>query len=68
MNIGSGFMAALIGRIIRRVIRKKVGYDIDIIVNEINVTFDGEKAHVHLNADAETSKDELLKIVKKAGL
>ena len=36
-------------------------------VNKINVSFDGDKAHVHLNADAETSKDELLKIVKKAG-
>lgn len=68
MNIGSGFMTALIGRIVRRTIRKKLGCDVDIFVNEINVSFDGNTAKVHLNADAEMSKDELLKIVKKAGL
>ena len=68
MNIGSVFMKKLIAKIIGRVIRKKLGCDVDICLSEVNVAFDGEKAKVHLNADAEMSKDELMKIVKKAGL
>ena len=68
MNIGSVFMKKLIAKIIERAIRKKLGYSVDICLNEVIVTFDGEKAHVHLNADADMSKEELTKIIKKVGL
>lgn len=68
MNIGSVFMKKLIAKVIGRVIRKKLGCDVDICLNEVIVTFDGEKAHVHLNADADMSKEELTKIIKKVGL
>ena len=68
MNIGSVFMKKLIAKIIERAIRKKLGYSVDICLNEVIVTFDGEKAHMHLNADADMSKEELTKIIKKVGL
>ena len=68
MKIGTTFMKRLIANVIKKVIRKKLGYEIDIQLNEISVTFDGGKAIAHLNADAEMSKEELTKIIKKAGL
>lgn len=68
MTIGSVFMRKLIAKIIGKVMRKKLGYAVDMQLSEISVTFDGDKAHIHLNADAEMSKDELVKLIKKAGL
>ena len=68
MKIRTPFMKRLIAKIIKRVIDKKLGYQVDIQLNEISVTFDDEKATVHVNADAEMNKDELTKIIKKTGL
>lgn len=68
MKIRTPFMKRLIAKIIKRVIDKKLGYQVDIQLNEISVTFDDDKATVHVNADAEMNKDELTKIIKKTGL
>ena len=68
MYIRLPLIKRILSKIIERAIRKKLGYSVDICLNEVIVTFDGEKAHVHLNADADMSKEELAKIIKKAGL
>lgn len=68
MRIRSVFMKKLIAKVIGRVMRKKTECQIDIQLNDISVTFDGDKAHVHFDADAEMSKDELMKLIRKAGL
>lgn len=68
MKIRTPFMKRLIAKIIKRVIDKKLGYQVDIQLNEISITFDDNKAVVHVNADAEMNKDELTKIIKKTGL
>ena len=68
LKIETGFMKKLIAKIIGRIIRKKVGYEMDICLNEIEITFNGDKAIAHVNVDAEMSKEELKKIVKKTVL
>ena len=68
MKIRSVFMKKLIAKVIGKVMRKKTECQMDIWFNDISVTFDGDKAHVHLDADAEMSKDELVKLIRKAGL
>ena len=68
MRIGTIFMRTLIGKIIRKALKKKIGIDIELELKEVSISFDGGKARVHLNADAEMNKDELTKIIKKAGL
>ena len=47
---------------------KKLGYNIDIQVNEIKTTITDGKTHVHLDVDAELEKEELMNILKKIGL
>ena len=68
MYIRLPLIKRILSKIIERAIRKKLGYSVDICLNEVIVTFDGEKVHVHLNADADMSKEELTKIIKKVGL
>ena len=68
MKISTRLMKGLIAKIVKTMIKKKVGYDVDIRLNDLVITNDDNKAHVHLNVDAELDKDELAKILKATGL
>lgn len=67
MKIGSKFVTSVISKVVKGLLKKKFEYDVDIQLNELNITFTDGKAHVHLNADAELNKDELMKILKNIG-
>ena len=68
MKIVSKFTTNMISKLVKMVLRKKLGYDIDIQLNEIKTTITDGKTHVHLDVDAELEKEELIKILKKIGL
>lgn len=68
MKIESKFMTGVISKLVNVALRKKLGYDIDIQLNEVNTTVTDGKTHVHLDVDAEVSKEELVKILKSIGL
>lgn len=68
MKIGSKFTRTIVSKLIRMLLRKKFGYDVDIQLNEMAVTIIDGKVHLHLNGDAELEKDELVKILKTVGL
>lgn len=68
MKIGSKFTASIISKLVAMVIRKKLGYDVGLKLNEVNATVIDGKTHVHLDIDAELEKDELMKILKSIGL
>ena len=68
MKIVSKFTTNMISKLVKMVLRKKFGYDVDIQLNEINTTINEGRTHVHLDVDAELSKDELVKILKGIGL
>lgn len=68
MKISSKFMRNLIAKLVKKTVKKKVGYDVDIQLNEFTATITDGTAHVHLSVDAELNKDELTKILGKIGL
>ena len=68
MNIGTNFMKGIVSKVINKVLKKKLGYDVGIKLNDFNVKVTDKKAHVHLNIDAEMSQEELNKILKTMGL
>lgn len=68
MKIVTKFTRGLISKLLKMILQKKLGYDIGIQLNEMNVTINDGKAQVHLNVDAELNKDELTKILKSIGL
>lgn len=68
MKIGSKFTTGIISKLVSMVIRKKLGYDVELKLNEVNATVIDGKTHVHLDVDAELSKEELMKILASIGL
>lgn len=68
MRIVSKFTTGMISKLLKLVLRKKLGYDIDIRLNEVTAKVDNGKTHIHLDVDAELEKDELTKILKSVGL
>lgn len=68
MRIVSGFTKGLLSKLIKMLLRKKVGIDVDLQLNTIEVTVVDGKTHVHLDVDAELEKEELVALLKKVGL
>lgn len=69
MKITSKFTTSIISKLVKVMVKKKTGFDIDIQLNGIRTTITEEgKTHVHLDVDAELNKDELGKILKEIGL
>lgn len=68
MKIVSKFTTNMISKLVKMVLRKKLGHNIDIQLNEIKTTITDGKTHVHLDVDAELEKEELMNILKKIGL
>lgn len=68
MRLGSTFMKKVISKLIKKSLKKKFGYDVDIQLNELDVTIIDGTAKLHVNVDAELNKEELTKIVKNMGL
>ena len=62
MKINSKFTRMLLSKLAKGVLHKKLGYNVDIQLNELNASISDEKAHVDM------SKEELMKILKKIGL
>lgn len=68
MNIVSKFTRGMLSKLVKMMLHKKLGYDVDILLNEVNIKVIDGKAHIHLSADAEIEKDELMKVLKNVGL
>lgn len=68
MKIVSKFTTNMISKLVKMVLRKKLGYEIDIQLNEIKASIADGKTHIHLDVDAKLEKEELLKILKNIGL
>lgn len=52
-----------VSKLLEQILKKKVGHDIDIQINEAEATIHGSKAHVHLDIDLEMSTAELKEIL-----
>ena len=60
MKIQSKFMTGLVSRIVKKVLRIKLGCEVDIQLNEFRTTVIDDKTHVHLDLDADLTKEELM--------
>lgn len=68
MRIVSKFTRGIISKILKTVIHKKTGYNVDIQLNEIIAKISDGNTHLHLDIDAELDKEELMNILKGCGL
>ena len=68
MKITSKFTTSLLSKVVEMALSKKLGYKVDIQINDIEATIDNGKAHVHVNIDAEVNSNDFTKIIKNIGL
>ena len=62
--INSEFMKRIIKTVLSKVIEKKLGYKIDIQINEIKADVTGGVVKLHLDMDGQMTTDELSKLLK----
>lgn len=64
MNIESNFMTGLIGKIIEKSIKKKVGSNVDVDLKQIGFkTLENDIIRAQLNISVDISKDDLSKLI-----
>lgn len=64
LKLSTKFMRNIVAKLIKRLIRSKFGYDIDIRINEIEVSTVGDKIILHTSVDGEINKDDFASIVE----
>ena len=62
--INSAFMKRIVKTVLSKAIEKKLGYKIDIQINEIKADVTGGVVKLHLDIDGQTATDELSKLLK----
>ena len=66
VNITSSLFQNAIADIIEKLVRQKTGCHPQIQFNDpIHISYDGNKAKVHLNLDAELEKEDLEALIRK---
>lgn len=68
LKLESKAMTAIVSRIVKKTVKKKAGYDVDIQLNNLRTTVIDDKTHVHLDVDLELGKEDLDKILERIGL
>lgn len=64
LSLSTKFMRGLIAKIIRKMIFKQVGYQVEINLNELEVSYIDGKAHVHTSVDLSMENEEFMKLIK----
>lgn len=59
MKLSTKLMKGLIANLIKKALKKKLGCDVKLDLNDIYITYDETNAKVHLDLNAEMDKDNL---------
>lgn len=68
IRLSTKWMKDIITKLISKAIYNKLGYKIDIRINEIEVRTSDGRIQIHADVDAETDKQELTRLVKDFGI
>ena len=68
LKLSTKFMRGIVANLVSKAIAKKVGYNIDILLNEIEVKNEGGKIRLHIDADAEIENSEFVRMLKSIGM
>lgn len=68
LKLSTKFMRSTIANLIAKTLYKKLGYNIDILLNEIEVKNENGKIMLHVDVDAEVDNGEFIKILKSIGM
>lgn len=64
LKISSKFMKGVLNLCLSKMIQKKLGYNIDILINDLNMEVRDGKVYLHVDANGEIKEEEFTKIMK----
>lgn len=68
LTLNTRFMRSIVTKLLAKAIYKKIGYRVDIQINEIKAeTYDG-KVRLHMDVDVEMNSDDLMNALKSKDL
>ena len=67
LKLSTKFMRNLVAKLMSSFIHKKIGYKIDIQLNELNVSIINGKARIQTNVELKLDNDEFKKLMKSIG-
>lgn len=67
IKLSTKFMRNFVAKLISRAIRKKLGYKIDIQLNDLDLNIVDGEAHISTNVEAKIDNDEFVKLIKSIG-
>lgn len=64
LKITSKFAKGVLNLCLTKIIKRRFGYDVELVINDLDVKLVGDKVYLHIDANAETDVDEFNKILK----
>lgn len=68
LKLSSGLLKGIVTRMVSKLVQERLGYNVNVELNEIGITNTDGKVCIHLNADADMTNSEFAKLVKTVGL
>lgn len=68
LKLSTKIMRGIVAELISKALFKKLGYKIDILLNEIEVKNEDGKIHLHINADAEIANSDFVRMLTSIGM
>ena len=68
LKLSTKWMRSIVTKLIAKAIFKKTGYQIDILLNQIEVENVNGKVYLHADLDAEMDSDKFIKLIKSIGM
>lgn len=68
LKLSTRFMRGIVSKIISRSIYKKLGYRVDIQLNELDVNIIDGETTINANVEAKVQSNEFMKIMKSIGM
>ena len=68
VKLSSKFMRNIVAKLIAKVLYKKLGYEIDIQLNDLDISVVDGETKISTNVDLKLDSKEFIKIMKSLGL
>lgn len=68
VKLSSRFMRGIVSKLITKTLKKKLGYNIDIQLNDLDISVIDGETKIAVNAEVKLDSAEFTKIVKDIGM
>lgn len=68
LKLSTRFMRGIFAKFIGKAIKKQLGCDMNVLINEMVVTHEDGMTRIQMNVEGEIENSELMKLLKRIGM